>query len=65
MVHHGGRDMTVKIYLIERAGDAHQQTAVGPRVPASDNGNLQRLQMANAATSWGPLLAVSSMNATI
>lgn len=65
MVHHGGRDMTIKIYLIEAARDAHLQIAGGPRVPASDDGNLQRLQMANAATFWSPLLAVSSMNATI
>lgn len=64
-VHHGGRDMIVKIYLIERVQDAHQQTAVAPSVPASDDGNVQRLQMANAATFWSPLLAVSSMNATI
>jgi hypothetical protein len=65
MVHHGGRDMTIKIYLIEAVRDAHLQPAGGPRVPASDDGNLQQLQMANAATFWSPLLAVSSMNATI
>jgi hypothetical protein len=65
MVHHGGRDMTIKIYLIEAVRDAHLQPAGGPRVPAPDDGNLQQLQMANAATFWSPLLAVSSMNATI
>jgi hypothetical protein len=65
MVHHGGRGMTIKIYLIEAVLDADLQTAGGRRVPASNDGNLQQLQMANAAVFWSPLLAASSMNATM
>jgi hypothetical protein len=65
MVHHGGRGMTIKIYLIEAVLDADLQTAGGRRVPASNDGNLQQLQMANATVFWSPLLAASSMNATM
>jgi hypothetical protein len=57
--------MTIKIYPIEAVPNIDLQYGGGPHVPASDNGNIQALQMANAATFWSPLLGISSMNATI
>lgn len=38
-VHHGGRDMTIKIYLIEAVGNADLDTAGGTSVPALDEAN--------------------------